>query len=613
VKNPVLELAFTGGIDEAQRAELVDPRAAFITLENVRQNKRGGATKRYGFSALTLSRLDATNRSTGYKLFAYEGVPCVIDGSTLDVYATAPTCNISRGRVPVAAVSFSDLPSIGIAGGVEDVEYCNGYVAASWRATASVGNEYIYAAIIEEATGSVVKAPEQLGTYGVPLLGSYGTYVILLINRTGVGIVGWYIDTASAATLTTGWVSMGTLAADIFATPIMSIASVSGGVCIAYTNNAAATNNLTVRRITIAGSVDSTTVNTSTWNPSAVDCAVDSAGTLWVAWSEVADVKACGLSAASLSSVVATTSSALITVSSSVNNIAIAPNASVAGKGRLAVRDATTPPRTYTRGFQTTAGATASDGASNTVMNSAICGRAFSDASNGSVRYYMPVWGSESTQKNCILVDWTSDAASFAPVANIAPGLVSYSTYGKCKTVAGSSSTKRLFGVAVTRSSAADASQLVRYDFASSQRWQPREHGKSLFLSGGLLAEFDGARVAESGFLIRPKKPTTSVAGTGITGSFLYVAIYEEVDANGNWHVSGVSDPSAAATPANQTVTVSTSPLTISGRLSQSSSTQSNSVRVAFYSRPLRSRTRTRRPTRPSGRTRSSTRPICQA
>jgi hypothetical protein len=81
-----------------------------------------------------------------------------------------------------------------------------------------------------------------------------------------------------------------------------------------------------------------------------------------------------------------------------------------------------------------------------------------------------------------------------------------------------------------------------------------------------MLSMFDGTRLTEANFVISPPKPTTSLGGTGITGTYRYVAVYEYVDAAGNWHVSGVSTPSDAVSPANQTISVNVGTLAITGR-----------------------------------------------
>ena len=86
-------------------------------------------------------------------------------------------------------------------------------------------------------------------------------------------------------------------------------------------------------------------------------------------------------------------------------------------------------------------------------------------------------------------------------------------------------------------------------------------------------------------FLVRPITPTTSAGGTGITGSYQYVAIYEDVDASGNWVVSGISLPSERRTVTDKTITVTTTPCPISMRCDKRISAGSNrsTVRVAWY------------------------------
>src|SRR5678815_1363095 len=93
---PILDLPFTAGIDEAGRDELIQPGSGWSELTNIRQDQRGGADKRLGYDALPLTRLDATSRVRGRRLLAHNGVPTVIDGEFLDSFIE--TANVSAVR-----------------------------------------------------------------------------------------------------------------------------------------------------------------------------------------------------------------------------------------------------------------------------------------------------------------------------------------------------------------------------------------------------------------------------------------------------------------------------------------------------------------------------------
>ena len=271
----------------------------------------------------------------------------------------------------------------------------------------------------------------------------------------------------------------------------------------------------------------------------------------------------------------------MVTVSVSATVVHIAQDATTPTKARVWANElpAASVLNAKMRGVTTSGGAAAGDGSSVTVPAAQMAGKPFMYSG----RYYALFFGAESTnaQDNLIVCDWTENVTYLRPVATFAPGLSVESAFGRIKFRQYGTTTKCHSALNIRRSGVADGSSLAELDFAASTRWIPASHGASLYLSGGLLSYFDGQRVAEAGFLLRPKKPTTGKSGTGITGTFRYIAVYEEVDADGNWHQSGVSEPSDAVTASNETVTITTTPLSISARLG--SAPAERAVRVAWY------------------------------
>lgn len=86
--------------------------------------------------------------------------------------------------------------------------------------------------------------------------------------------------------------------------------------------------------------------------------------------------------------------------------------------------------------------------------------------------------------------------------------------------------------------------QCVSFGLDGASGWQTAEAGKTLYISGGYLAKFDGTSVTENGFLLAPDKPTVSAAaGTGVlaAGTYLVAVVFEEIDAQGRIHRSAVS------------------------------------------------------------------------
>jgi hypothetical protein len=576
-------------LDEATRPELLDLGQALLLAENVRPTERGALITRRGFGSMTLDRYGATTRSAGHKLFAHGNVPCVVDGTYLDAYDSETDAWKTIGRVPEADYRTTALPTAGMSLTVQEIAYANGYIAVAY--TGSTGNattteSYGYAAVVNAATGAVVRAPEQIGAtvaspgFSLMKVASYSDryFVAFYSEGTGAGgtITAYYLDTNTAASIQTGWVSIGVVSAswDDGSTP--AVESLSNRVAIAYGEVSAGTDRLTVKTLTVAGIVETRAVNTSSTDVVAVAIGGSVADTLWVSWNETTSVKVIGLDADSLAVDLATAAT-IVTTAGACEEIYLAPNTTTAGKGRLYVRDGTT---SYMRGFTTSGGAAATDGSQITFLSTFMQRR----PRMYSGRYYAHF--RTTPDSIAVLADWTEDLSFVRPVSNVAPGLISpvdINVAGGGLDVA--SGTKLYSVLNVKRSAAAFSPTLVAYDFAATTRWQAVSHNGVTYLSGGLLSYFDGNRVAEAGFLARPATPTTSIGGVSgfsAASGVRYVAVYEEVDGAGNWCVSAISDPSTVTgAVANQTVTVTTTPLTLSARLA--STDQVTGVRVKFY------------------------------
>lgn len=580
----LVQMSFAGGIDESQRDEVLDPSAAFVALENARQDKRGGLNKRRGFTAQTLARLDATSRSAGYKLFAQGKQTCVIDGSTLDSYSTAAGCNVSRGRVPECALSMMKAPAPPGASGYTITDSC---IVGNYLVVAYSAGQDHYLTVLDANTGVVLHAPEKVFAATIaesyPLLATYSTYVVAVFYDSGSStLTGKYLNTTSAASITTGWTALpANIATDVkTGIPVTAgVESLLDRVAVVYVNNSGGASQVTVKTLNVSGVLETKTLGTGGVTPTAVAVEGSIADTLWVAWNQGSGVKLCGLDADSFSSTLATTGSILVvtTAPQYLGNIAIV-SSSTAGKGRLFVNDGTGD-QLQMCSFQTSGGAAAADGSTVVVRNVVFTGRPFRVGS----RYYAPCRGYDTGENVVILCDLSEANAWVRPVANVAPRLSAVGL-NTCRTSA-RSATEFWLPVRIQTAGNVYSTQVARFDFASTQRWQPVAHSGVTYLSGGLLSFFDGQRVAEAGFVIRPPAPTISMSGAGtFSGSFKAVAVYEHVDAAGNWHVSGVSDPVDSGSFTNKTTaTITVRGLGISNRISQ---TTDPAVRISIYATP---------------------------
>jgi hypothetical protein len=592
--NPQLvQLAFAAGIDESQREEVIDPTAGFTLLENVRQNQRGALEKRYAFLSGSAVRYTAgaiASRSDGRRLIPYGKAHLVIDGTYADI--SDEGTYYSTNRVPEATATLLGVPTIGsdadYASTIHCATYCNGYLGVGWyNETPSAGQEF-YIAIVNAETGAIVRGPEVFytgNTQVIPKIVAVGTTLYAFKADTAVAnIAASYLDCSSTAGIASGWQSLGNMAVDHktgLSLAAVDAIGLSDRAVFAYSNTSVGTSRLTVTAINTSGFIHQTTVNTASTDLSAVALGGSSSDTLWVAWcqSGAGTTRVIGLTPTSLSTIKATAS----TIIATSGDISVAGSSTTTGAGRLFV---TASGQLSMRSFTTSGGATTGSGSTIAVQNI----DAFSTAFERSGRYYLVVKTGlnpsvVNDQRTCILADATEDLTFLRPVANVIPGLAE-NRLGTISAVSrGVSTDEWHFPVGMRLSQTSVGSIVVKFDFADRTRWQPAFHGGSLYLSGGLTTVFDGKRVAEAGFLCRPRKPTTSTSGTGLTFTtgVRYVAVYEEVDADGNWSVSGISDPSdITGAVANKTIAVVTRPYTVSSRLSSTGKTSTN-VMVTFY------------------------------
>lgn len=586
------------GIDESTRPELVEFGTKNLRQENVRPVRTGEAVTRFGFEALSNAGVNSVN---GRRIFADRSTIVRIstwtDGTTSsEVFdLNGGQWSALMGRPSECAVRLIDMPSLGTGTHIEDVAYANGYFCVVWSVD-SATLLYSFASVINAVTGAVVSAPIQIGSVTAsnagPCLVVVGTaFIHVRANPAGSTIQAHYLDTVNSAAIVNGWTAITDLATNQSGTnTAIAVCSLPHATlaraALVYVNDSGGASAATVKTFDTTGVLETQTLNTNSVNPTILDIRGNALDTLWVSWDEALLVQLCGLPPLAITTTPLATTATIITAATEVNLIAIQPS-DTAGQGRLFVNDTSSSLRSAMRGFQTTAGAAATNGSQISAYAAHACGRPFLNSG----RYYIPVFVADSanTQKQVVLAEWSDDVTFFRPVANPAPALSTLNVHGeshyRCTIIAGPDAGKYYFGLGILRSSVADATALVEFDFTSIQRWQSAAWGNSTYLSGGLLQYLDGRRVAEVGFLVRPPTPTTATSGTGITATtgWRYICVYEEVDADGNWHISGLSDPSASTgAVTNKTVTVTTRPLTVSSRLS-SASAQATSVRVAFY------------------------------
>lgn len=579
-------------IDECLRVELADVGQSNRANRNVRGTDRGSLEKRLGFGALSALRSDGTSRTSGNRLIAHKNFVCSIDGTYLDRYAETPAVSVLGGVMPAASVSTR---TVAVATStLFDVCTTNGYVASIARSTDTVGALYSFFATIETIAGVAIQSNAYIFSDASAdrcALGAYGNYFILFVwVESDANIFAYYLNTTSMATIAAGWTLIGAVATDKEAiTPSSSsqcaVQGTSTGVAFAYINNSAGTSRATVSLVTIAGVVDTTTVNTSSVTPDNIALQGSFSDTLWVAWNEGASVKVQGLNGSL--NVISTTGLVATALSAPTDGIFVV-SGSTAASGQLAVHDGTSN-YFQMQSFATSAGATVQVGTQNTLFDVRLSAH---PVSIGGRQYGLFRSGREIDPLSLgtsILCDWTDcfelGSAVLRPVAVAFNDLTIGHADGSFPHAIALSATTFAYPHQVERSSIGVSTELVIYDLADRGRWQSCSHNGSLYFSGGILSYYDGARVAEASYLHAPRAPgaTDSGAGSGPTGDYRYVTTFETTDGDGNWCLSRVSLPSNLLSIANNVATVKVSPLSITGRLNSSIPFLVGSLRVCLY------------------------------
>lgn len=600
---PVLEIPFSGGIDESVRDELVDAARAFSVLNDGRQNQRGGYDKRPGYAAMTTnysSGLLTGTLSSGLFCFDHKGTPCIVDSTRkLYAYSASLTTWIDRGQLPNAKFRLIDTPcmssaSSGSATGtsVVDITRVGNYIVTAHAAQPGSGGVAIYASI-QDITGTVVRPLELVVQGSVAettcALGSYnGRYAVLIVvDGNSANIQAYYLDTNTPTTLNGGWGFIGNVATDHTTSGTGSVAiatqTLSDRVAFAYVNSSGGASQLTVKTVNISGVVETQTINTSSVKPDVLTVEGSISDTLWIAWNETTSVKVIGIGGNALSSTLAATAT-LVTTSVAPTAIGVV-SSSTLGSGTVVVNDGDAR-RLYARPFLTTGFAVVASSGTATFYAAQMRSRPFR-YSTGVYVLVSPDNATSANAQNTLIVAeialTTPATVTLRPVANIEPRLAKSTAQDRCHWETGATSNTYVCALGVVSSSVSTAARLVELDFTPA-RSRPVTFNDATYIEGGVLSLFDGVRVAEAGFLYSPSKPTTAVSGTGITlgTGRRYVAVYEESEANGNWAISAVSVPSeSTGAVTNKTITVTTEPYTITNRLR--SATNDVRTRVTFY------------------------------
>lgn len=572
-----LDFPFSGGIDEKTQSQLVEPGSALV-VSNLRQQKNGSYQKVFGNSALSVEAIAGGTIPVGKRLLGYKDELLQTDGLRLESFSP----NTEAWRTPLGYAPQTQMSSIsllpiqsGLVG--YDLAVSGRYCAITYvlfTGTPSVGAWGVFAAVIDLTNDMIVHGPVSVsGSVGgasppsVNVLSLGSTFVLLyaLTRSEGTNIWGTSIDTSTASTINTGWLTPNAFITDASDSGLVSNRTNVFDACVTDSstfaivyNSSSSTSTVKVVRYT-AGllPINSTTVTSSSaFSPST---SVSIAGSvaeniLWVAtpFSEGSLVKVIGLDPTTLS-VTLTQSTIISTVSASSFRVSVCTT--VSGGGMLCANGPPGGPASvvYVCPFSNAGGAVVASASPLAIWNTQVDTRPFFTQGRAYVGFRFQT--SEGDLDSIWIADLT---ATFAPdsgspayvrvIANPFPRLAQsmsiWLNLGLCSPHVVLSGNEARFLSAKERNTEAASLELVSLDWSASNVAQPALLGDSLALSGGLPSYYDGSRCAEMGFLARPYILSNTVSGSGTDAlAYQYVAVYEHIDAKGQWHQSDISNP----------------------------------------------------------------------
>lgn len=617
---PVVEIPFVAGFDESTRPEVLSPNASFTTLENVRQNTRGAVAKRLGFSDMIVDRPDGTDRTAGRRLVRHRDTFGVIDGTTLDMCGVSAISEwLDCGRVPEATVRRRTCPGIGSNITVTDcVVTANGLIAVAAQ-VAQTGGLLHPVVVVMDAAGTVINGPVVLrSNAGYPRLAVFDDNKILAFAIRGSidpaeDIYAFYLDVANAASATSAWTTVGgaPIATDANSAGVFDVVGLSDRVALAYVNsNSVGSAQVTVRTYTELGQLEEVDLTTGVFTPSDVTMAEGDADNLWVAWAKltsaggpyVTEFEVTALDPNDIDGTPLGTTETILTTSRTESDNAhgrvwLAPLETNQVALYAVNRNAEQADGIYYRAAEISGGAVIAT----PLIGSKICGVSMVGRPfrfNG--RVYAPLTG--RAQEELVLCDvhpitgFEADDISlsvFRPVAApLQQGLRGQVGVAPKNRTAFIDGTRAIFAFTIKTSgisivgATSNSAAMVEYDFADPDRWHACQVNGSTYLGGGVVSIITGSRVIEANFLTRPKIVEVNVDNAGAQTFAVgrsYVATFEHRDADGNWHVSGVSDPVASGAITDMQVLVRIAPLAITNRIGFSDLDYGTGVRIGVW------------------------------
>jgi hypothetical protein len=559
-----LPLQFSGGVETKQDSKQV-PTTRLLTLENATFVKQSTLAKRNGYLALS-QRLDGTSAeyANAVGLGARADELLVFADERCYSYRSSSERFVDTGEVLSTVASEEPLARTGTDQDMPDHATNNGITVVAWQD--SRGG--VRLSVVEAASGRILLADTSLDTAGLHPVCCPAGEVLHVYWRDASGRI-WIavvnpaspastpapavlVDNLSIANPRFDVVDCGPLYPDI-QPAVIAWADAAGGFRVGYVHPSGVIGSPVTGLPTSANWADTTT--------GALAVAVDRhAGASIAVATNGADVTVRWLSPSSL-----TTSLGSVTAASTLTATRIVIEIADDATAWWACETAgSTVDKNTVRSGQVSTSAIVTASTSRILLGHRLASRAFVDGDNiyalvGHEVFYFPylalvrlsgtTFGSSATQSfyRSFVGQWPGQGtnlqiASAHPVSPDSSGL------------------SREHAIAITYRLQAESEdgnvftetgvKLLTLDMDADLAYQSVELGRGLYLASSCQQHYDSLRWAEAGFHTAPDTATgtitTSQSGSGVLSDgsvHLYRIIYEEIDAQGELHLSAPCSP----------------------------------------------------------------------
>ncbi len=551
LQKELVSLNIAQGVNERDRPETAEPTSTFSRFENLYQDETGAYTKRYGTSAL-----GATLTSPTKLLRLRDGLGAVANDARLYHYQESLGAWLDKGYVPpftttadfVVSSGFTNVPT------VVEVASCTNFHAIQLD---SGGGAY-FIVIYDRNSGLVVAKYNQTTALGwtrnAKMVFVDDRYLHIYSFKTAVGLHGLVLDTHAAMPAASALTPTVLDAAG--ATGVFDIARHTGRSIVLYVSTATkyilAMNNAQafIESASLAGATAISNSGTKLWYMTASNIGAKDPAVLATDLVASADV---GLGGAIPDYMCATAS----------NRVYGIKQTAALTFGGTTIKSL----QVYT---------TAANGTTLTATSKvdgwACASQPFADATSGRAFVHVTKDAGLTITPN-VVIEITDDSYTL----NSYNSQTYYSTRIACSldphlAVANSNVLRYLspegthFHPLVPVQTVARGYGFAVFDmkiFGNAEmavdRFGPTNH-----MSGGCHSAYAGDRITESGYVDIPLVNLAS-GGTGITGSFGYIAVYKDVDEAGSVSWSRCSSV-MPITVSNKTITCTVLPCNVTNR-----------------------------------------------